>query len=53
MVNAKAVDDSAWNGSTWHVDEVDCDGWRQVVYPHGGGPWRGLAWWGRTTIWDR
>ena len=49
MVNEKAVDDPAWNESTWHVDEVDCDGWRQVVYPnegrypHGGGPWCGVV----------
>ena len=38
MVNEKAVDDSAWNESTWHVDEVDCDEWRQVVCPPGCGP---------------
>ena len=38
MVTEKAVDGCAWNESTWHVDEVDCGKWRQVVYPHGGGP---------------
>jgi hypothetical protein len=44
-VSETVVDDSAWNESTWHVDEVECDGWRQVVCPNGGQyPQGGAVW---------